>query len=484
MRFTQLSGISPGSGDDWFDPVLTEDTPLYVDPFLVFEDQSPLFADAHETVVRFFATCRDLVRLDNGRRGRHWEKALRLLTFPEPKEFALGLAMGSPNGSGTDQHYAEQMANALDAISRAVERRVAYVEMFALFVPGLGVDRISDIFCNILKSQFIKYTQQVCERHGAATETVSVRHASWNAATGRWSDARLRLPRSPVTSGAVLLTPDRFLQDIPQRITASGFYGWAETNRNAELRDDLNYDLGMELSRSQRADRGRDLATRRPDIAFDYVDDVAELADPTPYDVQEDPDLLVRWYEAGRRAGRAEAEASEPVGQPGEAEFHGWIGTLVDRFAHAVEHSDLWRVLWNDELTKPRKEKIVQAVAGQMWALLCELADVDISREANIGRGPVDFKFSAGWKRRALIEVKLMSSRKLRQGAEAQLPEYMNSERISSAYYVCVGFTDDDLSEDRKKLVRQTCEAYEAQSGYVVTPRFIDARPKDSASNL
>jgi hypothetical protein len=207
MRFTQLAKVTPGSSDDWFNPVLTEDTPLYVDPFLVFEDQSPLFADAHEMVVQFFATCRDLVRLDRGRRGRAWGKALRLLTFPEPKEFALGLAMGSPNGSGTDQYYAEQMANALDAISRAVERRVSYVEMFALFVPGLGVDRISDIFCNILKSRFITYTQQVCERHGIATELVSVRHASWNLTTGRWSNARLRLPRSPVTGGAVLLTP-------------------------------------------------------------------------------------------------------------------------------------------------------------------------------------------------------------------------------------------------------------------------------------
>src|SRR2546430_2538363 len=93
------------------------------------------------------------------------------------------------------------MANALDAISRAVERHVPYVEMFPRFVAGLGVDRISDIFCNILKSQFIKYTQQVCGRHGAATEVISVRHASWNAATGRWSDARLGLPRSPVTGG-------------------------------------------------------------------------------------------------------------------------------------------------------------------------------------------------------------------------------------------------------------------------------------------
>jgi hypothetical protein len=484
MRFSVRAGITRGDDDDWFDPVLSEDTPLYVDPFLVFEDQSPLFADAHDLVVQFLTTCRDLVREDDGRRGRLWDKALRLLTFPEPKEFALGLAMGSPNGSSTDEYYAEQMAAALEVISRAVERRVAYVEMFALFVPGLGVDRISDIFCNILKSRFIAYTQQVCQRYDVAMEQISVCNASWNPSTARWSNGRLLLPRSPVTNGAVLLTPDRFLQDIPLRITADGFYGWAEAQHNAELRNDLNYDLGESLSRSERAQRGRDVALRRPAMAFEYVDEVAEQADAHPYDVAADPELFVRWYEAGRAAGRQEAERSEPVGQPNEAGFHGWLGTLVDRFAHAVEHTDLWRVFWNDELTRPRKEKIVQAVAGQMWILLCERSDVDVSREANVGRGPVDFKFSVGWRRRALIEVKLMSSRKLRQGAEGQLPQYMISERINSAYYVCVGFTDDELSEDRKRLVRETCAVYEAQSGYTVTPYFVDARPKASASTL
>lgn len=198
----------------------------------------------------------------------------------------------------------------------------------------------------------------------------------------------------------------------------------------------LNYDLATDLNRRGQAERGRDLALRRPGMAFEYVDEVADQTDARPYDVTADPDLFARWYEAGRAAGQREAERSDLVGQPSEADFHARLGALVDRFARAVEHSDLWRVYWNDELTRARKEKIVQAVAGQMWVLLCERSDVDISREANVGRGPVDFKFSAGWRRRALIELKLMSSRNLRQGAEAPLPQYMISERISSAYYV------------------------------------------------
>ncbi len=56
--------------------------------------------------------------------------------------------------------------------------------------------------------------------------------------------------------------------------------------------------------------------------------------------------------------------------------------------------------------------------------------DVDMSRESDAGRGPVDFKFAPGWNRRALIEVKLLSSSKLLQGADAQLPQYLASEGL------------------------------------------------------
>ena len=96
MRFSELAGITIGDDDDWFDPVLTEDTPLYVDPFLVFEDTSSHFVGARNDVVRFFTICRDLVTAAGGdRASAHWAKAMRLLEFKEPKEFALGLAMGT-----------------------------------------------------------------------------------------------------------------------------------------------------------------------------------------------------------------------------------------------------------------------------------------------------------------------------------------------------------------------------------------------------
>lgn len=186
----------------------------------------------------------------------------------------------------------------------------------------------------------------------------------------------------------------------------------------------------------------------------------------------------------GQALARAIATTAEPVDQPAAEEFRSWVGMLIDRFQHAVEDSDLWRALWDDRLTRPRGEKIVQTIAGAMWGTLCEFADVDIAREASAGRGPVDFKFSVGWHRRALIEFKLLSSSKLRQGAQAQLPQYLTSERVVCDYYVCVGFSDDDLRPERLDLLRDICTAHQAKSALTVTPRFIDAMPKQPASRL
>jgi hypothetical protein len=191
-----------------------------------------------------------------------------------------------------------------------------------------------------------------------------------------------------------------------------------------------------------------------------------------------------RWRDAGLAVTRAEATTATPVGQPTKDDFPAWIGSLIERFRHAVEDRDLWRVLWDEKLTKPRGETTIHAVAGEMWRILCEAADVDMSREANAGRGPVDFKFSAGWHRRALIEVKLLSSSKLRHGAQAQLPQYLASEQVSCAYYMCVGFTDRDLRPERLGAVRDMCSRYQGRSGLLVIPQFIDARPKLSASRL
>ena len=40
QRFSEVFGVTIGDEDDWFDPLLTSDTKLFVDPFRVYADDS------------------------------------------------------------------------------------------------------------------------------------------------------------------------------------------------------------------------------------------------------------------------------------------------------------------------------------------------------------------------------------------------------------------------------------------------------------
>lgn len=41
MRFSGAFGVRHGKKSPWFNPLLSQDTPLYVNPFLVSDDNSP-----------------------------------------------------------------------------------------------------------------------------------------------------------------------------------------------------------------------------------------------------------------------------------------------------------------------------------------------------------------------------------------------------------------------------------------------------------
>lgn len=478
MRFTEQHKVERPDDADWFDINVEMDSPLYVDPFLVFDDTDPHWTAAHDEIIDFFDAALSLLRRADGHReSMHWVKAQRFLLFPEPKEFALGLSMGHPEGAGIGTDLAREMVEGLEFFrerGRGSDDRL--LAMMAVLVPGMGVDRISDMVCNILKDRFISYTQGICQAFAVPVQEFTIANAAWTSSGCRWQTGKEMLPPSPVFNGAVLLTPQRFLKDIP-RVTADGFWTWAEHNENEVLRFDLNYDLAESLSRRAKARRGRELARKAVDLLEHYVDDATR--EVTAYDVEGDPKGLVRWEEAGRAIAKASTAPTAPASQD---DFENWLTALATTFKSAVEDNGLWRALWNDEQTKHRREDIAQVIARATWIEHCRASDIDISREADCGRGPVDFKFARGWQMRGLIEVKHISSTQFAHGAETQLPIYLKGEKAQFGIYLCIGYADRDFNEDRLNLVRSACDAITRQGGTRIVPLFVDARPKSSAS--
>jgi hypothetical protein len=53
MLFSETFNVHKAEADDWFDPVLSLDTKLFLDPFLLYALEDSTFAGSHNTVISF-----------------------------------------------------------------------------------------------------------------------------------------------------------------------------------------------------------------------------------------------------------------------------------------------------------------------------------------------------------------------------------------------------------------------------------------------
>ena len=129
-------------------------------------------------------------------------------------------------------------------------------------------------------------------------------------------------------------------------------------------------------------------------------------------------------------------------------------------------------MLWNENKT-PRREDAAQDLFLGIVKHYCKANDIDISREANIGRGPVDFKVSYGYKLRTLIEVKLAKNTKFWNGLEKQLPKYQQAEDVNIGYFLVVCYTDKDY--EKIQTINERIGKVNAKTGYEIHPVIVDA---------
>ena len=476
LRFSELYSLDVTDEDDWFDTFLPADSNLCVDPFLIYEADDSRWRTAHDRVLEFFAMVFELVQQANeNKKSISWRQAERLLLFPEPAEFCLGVSEGSSQGAGSGHGLQVDMLDGITAAVRFGITSIPHMEMLALFQGGMGLDRMSDAVCNILKSYFISYTQDVCRRHNIPMQTFLVKNASWSGEFARWQDRRVELPLNPYPSKpiGILLTPERFLKDIPV-VTADDFWRYAWSNHAGELRQDMNFDLARNVPRQIKAR----LARRHISVVEAYLHEL-EQSKHQPYPVHSDPKMLVNWYETG--AGILNRQSFNFV-PSSPMEFAFFIEQIVNTFRQSVEEQDGWQLLWYKGTA--RSERAVQALFRSVVIHYCRSHGIDLSGESNAGRGPVDFKFSQGWDARAIVEIKLMRNSGFWNGILQQTPQYARSEEVKSAFFVAVAYTSEEMAASRLQKIEQAAQMASKVNHLDVRTVIIDARRKPSASKL
>lgn len=473
MLFSEAFNITLTKRDDWFDPILDTDTPLFVDPFLIFKEQGSEWAGAHDQLVGHFDTCFRLIAQGNRNRvSVPYKKALRLLTFPEPKEICLGYTKSGTGGAGGGDGYAKLIAEAMEA---AIDRGLTdlrHFEELGILNEGIGPDRISDFSCNVLRARLIAYTKRVAARRHLTTRPIKIAGAAYDPQRVAWVAETHNLPWNPYNKRAVLLIPARFLRDLPT-INPDD---WWENYEAEQLRDDINYEVMGKVN------KGHIVATARRHVAQVSEWAVAqEPRPPEPYDLPGDKNGVYQWDRATRSYVAQHPLSFEPPQD--DATFFAIIERVVAEFKLYIEEQRGWKLLWNDGSTE-KHEEAAQLVFLGIARSYCRANNIVVDREVELGRGPVDFKFSNGYTRRALLEIKKLHNGKFWNGLTAQLPSYLYSDECNDGWFLAIQYRSAGTSRERLRRLPNEVRLVADRTRKNLRYKAVDARPKQSASEL
>lgn len=155
------------------------------------------------------------------------------------------------------------------------------------------------------------------------------------------------------------------------------------------------------------------------------------------------------------------------------------VSTLLEYIESKVRHGNLYKLFW--ENGKPVKEDRIQLIIENIMDAYFYNQEIDITREALLGNGQVDFKLYKNNKEdeKILIEIKKANNPKLKKGYEKQLTDYMLSSKYKNAFYLIACFNDEEyervLRFIREHIYTDTIQLY-------INISILDLRIRKTAS--
>lgn len=480
IHFSDRFEVDPGVLNEYgaFDVSVVSDLPLFIDPFLLFNSDSPRYQTLHNDILRYLIYLRD-----RALQGEDFEVLADLYMFGEVKQNWLGFTLLGNGGHGLGVKFARSLHSALRGslsdFGTETITRTSHLEKLTLISSGVGRDNISDFTTNLIKEYLCDFTSLFAFKHlseGHVRE-FAVERVRFNYATETWETRRYTLP--DLNGDFVLLTPyDILTRDdtwINHGDMVRRFPHIANAISDEQLRSQVDRYFKQHLKKNP-SQAEEDEAVRRTIQAF--------------------PELIDRYIRLKEDNGDQATHVSQKRVAETDAVFVRQLRELTDRlnsatdfyaqpissyeeslarakfFKHYIEEKGGWRLI--NKAGKPfSNETEVQLFFGLTWygTLL------DVSREPQTGRGPVDFKASRGSVDKNLIEFKLASNSHLKRNLEKQVEIYKTAEQTTKAVTVVVCYTEKD--ESKLQAILKTLPA-EALAHVVVIDARSDNKPSGS----
>lgn len=444
-----------------FNREIGADSKMFVDPKLL-ENATEEFAGAKNDVIAHFSRVIALIRKIKEEKDTdpYWVGACKGMRFKETPNTGLGCAEDGNDGNAIGKVLSARIISRARQILPHVDYDPETLELLGVFTEGLGCDRISDMMVHILLPRFLAYTTRVTkELQIQKTMTVS------------YDGKTYICPQATKSQKPVILVPRSILKPLP--VAADIGQALDNADLNERTRDAANkmFADARERGGMPTTNEMRSFILTRPSI-YQQILQGYKRVPAVQYDFDFDP----------KKVSDFDPIASEIVGKPqidvkgmkADVRVQRCLDETISHLRQSIEDNRLSDVLYDDQ-GKPRKELIAQRVIFSIAKIFGKLCNVDVARESNSGPGPVDFRFSVGEKDRLLIETKLSTHERLKDGYYEQLPAYGKAEGIKSLILLIIRVTEDD------KHLKALGEAV-ARKSLPIHIVEIDAVRKPSAS--
>ncbi|MGO9589049.1 MAG: hypothetical protein ACLP3K_03255 [Candidatus Acidiferrales bacterium] len=442
------------------------DNRLFVDPNLLKATEVPELKDSRAELENYFVPIIKLLKASKAEGDVAWEAAVKRLIFKEEHGAALGYASAGGSGRGVGPDLARMLVRRGKEI---VDLDISAPEMFeliGLFQEKFGPDLLSDMAVGILLERFLAYTERV---------TAQLKLQPNARFRIRLKD--LILPLHPDHTKALIFVPSDVLTPLPAALDMSEISEVAQFNDDVRRRWNEIIAAASKQRRKPTKSEIREMLFARSQNVADLIE-VYRKAAGNGYDFSADPSGLFSWDYIGRTAA-ANSPLKIDTKQPKTTEeLREIVNLILQQFKKNIEQNKLYEMLY-DDAGNARHERFAQRLFFAIADSYCKANDVDISREPNAGNGPVDFKLSAGYQGRLLVEIKKSNNPDLLHGFDTQLEAYQNSEATQESVYLILRVSERQSGVDD---VLALCERKKAEGLKVPEVIVIDARKTPSAS--
>jgi hypothetical protein len=331
-----------------------------------------------------------------------------------------------------------------------------------MFEEGVGPDTISDLATNAIMPVLCEVTQRFCESQG-------IDRFEFEDFEG------FALPENPYTPGLpLILVPRDILRDLPFAADMSDVSRVVLENKRIRARFNRYVSNIAKASVTEKKDAMRRTALESLRNFREIFQAVLGASDS--YDPKADPLGLYRFREIMGRDLEAFRHDGFVVGKPDAEELKRVVTEIIDHFRHMVERNNLWELLWDGD--NPRRERAAQLVFFAVADMFCKANNIDIAPETNPGGGPVDFRFSRGYRNRVIVEIKLSKGRVV-HGYQHQTEVYAEASRTDAAVFLII-----NVGGFGKKLatIRSAQQVLIEANKLAPSIELVDARRKQSAS--